>query len=82
MRDRECLVFVEVRYRGSGTFASAAASVDAHKQRKLALTAGFFLSREGRYDNAPVRFDVVAIDRNRGPTPTIEWVKDAFRPNF
>ncbi len=81
MQDRECLVFVEVRYRRSGAFASAAVSVDARKQRKLALAAAFFLRRKRRYVNAPIRFDVVAIDRDRGSTPTIEWIRDAFRPD-
>ena len=81
MQDRECLVFVEVRYRRSGVFASAAASVDAHKQRKLALAAAYFLSRKPRYVNAAVRFDVLAIDSVQGRTRTIDWIKDAFRPN-
>lgn len=83
MQDRECLVFVEVRYRKSsgGAFASAAASVDAHKQRKLALAAAFFLSRERRYVNVPVRFDVVAIDVENDAKTKLEWIKDAFRPN-
>ena len=46
MLDADCLVFIEVRYRKSGSFATAAESVDRRKQRKLALTGAFFLSRK------------------------------------
>lgn len=85
MRDREYLVFVEVRYRKHGkssNFASAAASVDRRKQRKLALTAALFLSRGRRYVNFPVRFDVVAIDVAGDGTASLDWIKDAFRPEY
>lgn len=80
MLDDECLVFVEVRYRKAGQFASAVESVDARKQRKLALAAAVFLSRKRHYTNYPVRFDVVAIDAVDNATPRLEWITDAFRP--
>jgi putative endonuclease len=81
MLDADCLAFIEVRYRKSGAFATAAESVDRHKQRKLALTAAFFLSRKDRYANCPVRFDVIAIDRV-GTSKTLSWIRDAFRPDI
>ena len=76
----QSLVFVEVRSRKNSRFASAAESVDARKQRKLARAAGFFLLREPAFRHHPVRFDVVALD---GPSPeryAIQWLRDAFRP--
>ena len=81
MSEADCLVFVEVRYRQSSRFANALQSVDRRKQKKLARTAAFFLSREPGYANANVRFDVLAIDRKAGRV-TLEWVRDAFRPDF
>ncbi len=80
MLDRACLVFVEVRYRKPNRFASALESIDAHKQRKLARAALFFLGRHKAFRKHTVRFDVVAFD---GPAPeryTLKWLKDAFRP--
>jgi len=80
MRDRDCLVFVEVRYRTSNRFARASLSVDSHKQRKIIRTAALFLARRATYANSKVRFDVVAIDADAHGEQTIEWIKDAFRP--
>jgi putative endonuclease len=81
MLDRATIVFIEVRFRKTSRFISAAHSVDARKQRKLCRTASCFLRRHPRFRNATVRFDVVAFD---GPSQTefeLQWLPDAFRPN-
>lgn len=70
--DGDVLVFVEVRYRASSRFGSAAESVGPHKQRKLARAAQHYLCRNPHV--GPVRFDVVAIDDDE-----IEVIADAFR---
>ncbi len=80
MRHGECLVFVEVRYRGGRRIAAAGVTVDHHKQRKLIRTAALFLARQPRYQDCTVRFDVVAIDADERGRETIEWIRDAFRP--
>lgn len=72
-RDGEVLVFVEVRYRGSTRFGSAAATVGGVKQRKLARAAQHYLGRHPH--DGPVRFDVVALDGD-----DLELIVDAFRP--
>lgn len=72
MRDGEQLVFVEVRYRKSDRYGSAAATVDARKQRRLILTAQHYLQRYR--DTGPCRFDVVGICGNG----SIDWRRDAF----
>lgn len=79
MEDGGCLVFVEVRYRKPGRYASAAESVDARKQCKLQKAALFFLGRHPAWRNHAVRFDVVACD-GTGDGLRLEWIKDAFRP--
>ncbi len=78
MLDRDCLAFIEVRYRRSGNFSTPAATVDARKQRKLLRTAAMFLGRHRGYANHTMRFDVIALT---GPGPIdVEWIRDAFRP--
>ena len=77
MLDGDCLVFVEVRYRRRSRYLDAAASVDRHKQRRLALAAAVFVRSRRRWSSALMRFDVVAFD---GEDPTMVWLRDAFRP--
>jgi len=79
MRDAECLVFIEVRYRSANRYASAALSVDARKQAKIVRTATYFLSRNQYLSDCPVRFDVVAFDSPEDDRDKLQWTKDAFR---
>lgn len=73
MRDRDTLVFVEVRKRARRDFGGAAASVDGIKQMKLVRAARAYLAARVRGPEPPCRFDVVAIEGDR-----IEWIRDAF----
>lgn len=73
MRDGETLVFVEVRLRARGSFASAAESIDVHKQRRIAAAARFYLA--GRPECA-CRFDCVVLDRPSADA--VEWIRSAF----
>lgn len=59
-RDRDEIVFVEVRARASAAFGGAAASVGGAKRRKLITAAKIWL--QARAYAGPCRFDVVAID--------------------
>jgi len=79
MRDRTSLVFVEVRYRSGSRFASAAHSVDARKQARIARTAAMFLRRNSQLSDHPARFDVVAFDSNPNAQCTVQWIKNAFQ---
>ena len=72
MKDGDQWVFVEVRYRRTSVFGSPQATVNAAKQRRIALAAARFLSR---HPDDPARFDVVAVS---GDPPRIEWIRDAF----
>jgi putative endonuclease len=76
MRDGDCLVFVEVRYRKDSRFGSACESVTYNKQRKLLASANHYLQRAG--GSSPCRFDVVGISGDNS-RPTIEWIRDAFQ---
>lgn len=69
------LVFIEVRFRSSSQFGSAAETVTIAKQRKLIKAAQFFLTKHTRLQNCFMRFDVVGVDANH----QIEWIKGAFQ---
>ena len=75
MADGETLVFVEVRLRSPRGFADGAGSVDATKRRKLVQAASMYLADHLAWQEAPCRFDVVAIDGGSGE---IEWLRNAF----
>jgi putative endonuclease len=79
LRDRNCLVFVEVRYRSSNRFASAAHSVDERKQAKIARTAAMFLGKHPGLSDHRIRFDVIAFDRPESDPCELQWTRDAFR---
>lgn len=80
MRDCGCLVFVEVRYRKSGRFASAAESVDQRKQSKLFTAASLFVARHRHFCDLAMRFDVIALDGRSPDRIRLQWLRDAFRP--
>lgn len=71
MRDRQTLVFIEVRQRASLRFGGAIASIDQRKQQKLIVTAQLYLARLPR--TPPCRFDALLVQGER-----IEWIRDAF----
>jgi putative endonuclease len=80
MLDRGCLVFVEVRFRSSGAFSSAAVTVDGRKQSKLVRTAEMFLATRPGFSSRAARFDVVGVDGRANGRHTVEWIRNAFVP--
>ncbi len=76
-RDRDTLVFVEVKTRGGGSAGRPEEAVDEHKRRRLVLLAQAYLGRL-HGEPPPCRFDVVAVERRR-PLPRIRHLRAAFR---
>ncbi|MGD9297496.1 MAG: YraN family protein [Chromatiales bacterium] len=74
MRERDVLVFVEVRFRKNSRFGTPAATVGHIKQRRLVLAAHHYLQRLGR--QPPCRFDIIAITAE--PERQMEWIRNAF----
>ena len=62
-KDKDEIIFVEVRARASREFGGAAASVGGAKRRKLIRAASLWLQVRG-WDGA-CRFDVVAVDAGK-----------------
>ncbi len=81
MDDGDCLVFVEVRYRGKEDFGSGAATVSQTKQNKIIRAAKFFLQKHAINHTVYCRFDVVSItvDKENPKNHKIDWIKDAFQ---
>ena len=75
VRERDVLVFVEVRMRVSSRFGGAAVSVNALKQKRIARAAQHWLFKQYGERWPVCRFDVVAVDGSG----TIEWIRDAFQ---
>ncbi len=75
VREREVLVFVEVRMRGSSRFGGAALSVNSSKQQRIMRAAQQWLFAHYGERWPACRFDVVTVDGSG----TIEWIRDAFQ---
>lgn len=71
MRERDVLVFVEVRHRSGNAFGTAADSITAAKQRRLRLAALLYLQCNG-LEQVPCRFDAV-LSRADG---RLDWLKN------
>jgi len=72
MRERDTLVFVEVRLRNHGGFGDGFDSVTLSKQRRLIMAARHYLATLGTVP--PCRFDVVALQHGTAPA----WMRNAF----
>jgi putative endonuclease len=61
MRDRDVIVFVEVRQRAKETHGTTAETITPYKLQRLQKTALSFLVETFGRDDLPVRFDAVLI---------------------
>ena len=79
-KDRDTIVFVEVKARRSGRFGNPKYAVTLKKQRKISMVALYYL-KAVKQNDAKARFDVVAIDSGQDK-PSIEIVKNAFELSY
>jgi len=79
MRDRDTLVFVEVRYRRQTRYGTAAETVAKSKQVRIIRCAQYYMHCHHAWNDA-ARFDVVSLE-GKPDNPAIDWLKDAFRPD-
>lgn len=59
-RDKEYLVFCEVKYRKGKRMGGPLEAIDKKKQKRISMAALFYLSSKG-IRHCPCRFDVVGI---------------------
>lgn len=74
-RDRDDLVFIEVKTRESLEYGQPFEAVNKNKKRKISNVAMLYLKR--LKDIPPCRFDVVSVYYEQG-RPEFELIQDAF----
>ncbi len=74
MRERDALIFVEVRSRQLNNFGTPAITITYQKQQKLLKTAQIYLQRHDLGEKISCRFDVIEILGVNAPL----WIKNAF----
>lgn len=78
-KDKNVLLFLEVKLRSNNRFGSAAEMVTLSKQKKIIKAAEHYLLKKHLSDNVQCRFDVIAIDtKNERQATKIHWIKNAF----
>jgi len=75
-REKNTLVFIEVKTRATRDFGGPAAAVHERKQRQLSKVALTYLNQKKLF-HVPARFDVVAVEL-LPPSPRIEVIRNAF----
>jgi putative endonuclease len=75
-RDKQSLVFVEVKTRSSRSFGSPKWAITPKKQKAISMTALYYLKMTNQND-VDARFDVVSI-MLQGEDTQIELVRNAF----
>lgn len=73
MKDKDQVVFVEVRWRADGSFGGAAASIGLAKQRRVRAAAQLWLQQRYGSSWPACRFDVCALSNQ-----TSDWIQNAF----
>lgn len=76
-KDRNELVFVEVKTRSSASHGLPAQAVNKRKQGQIIKAAQTFLMETSLHDH-PARFDVVAIQVGREEKTEINHIRNAF----
>ena len=77
MRDGNCLVIVEVRYRHSRHYGGAIATITPSKQQRIGRATQHFLQQHPQLKRLALRFDVLALSGELAD-PDIDWRKQAF----
>lgn len=71
--DGRYLVFVEVKFRSSGTAGTALEAIDRKKAAQVRRVAEFYLYKKKYPENTPCRFDAAGVDGE-----VITYIKNAF----
>ncbi len=75
-KDKKTIVFVEVKTRRSMSYGSARLAITPRKQRKISMTALYYLKSNHQMDQ-DARFDVVTV-QSIGATQEIDLIQNAF----
>ena len=75
-KDKNTIVFVEVKSRRSVQFGNPKQAVTLQKQKKISMVALYYLKTTDQ-STAKARFDVVTVISNRDK-PQVDIIKNAF----
>jgi putative endonuclease len=75
-RDRDTIVFVEVKSAGGPAFGDPATWIPPRKQKRIIQASLVYVMAKG-LAVAPVRFDIITVN----PDKKVFHVRDAFRPD-
>ncbi|MBQ6824779.1 MAG: YraN family protein [Clostridia bacterium] len=75
-KDKDCLVFCEVKTRSKGMIAAPQESVTYAKQQKMIKTALCWLQSKDM--DQPMRFDVIAVTADEKGKLAVEHLENAF----
>jgi putative endonuclease len=75
-RDRDTIVFVEVKTRRAGSMASPADGLTPKKRTRLVKAASHYLTSKQLWDE-PCRFDLAAVT-DHGTSMDVEHIENAF----
>ena len=76
MKDKETIVFVEVKFRKSASAGYALDAIDFRKRKQICRIAFQYVMLNDRHTQHKYRFDCIGIDGDR-----IKYVKNAFDMN-
>ncbi len=76
-RDKNCLVFCEVKTRSPGMIASPQESVTPAKQQKMIKTAQFYIAAE-KCGDMEMRFDVLAVTADEKGRLSVEQLENVI----
>ncbi len=77
MCERDCTVFVEVRYRNNAAHGDGVDSVGSAKRTKLLRAAQVWLLQHPQRAAQACRFDVIACSGTLDK-PAFDWIRNAF----
>lgn len=80
-REKQTLIFIEVKTRRTTKFGPPAAAVTSRKQAQISRVALEYLNTYDLFDTS-ARFDVVSIVMPIGKEPVIEIIKNAFELQY
>lgn len=78
MKQKDVLVFVEVRLRNNLYYATAIESITPAKQKKMIKTALHYLQQQQLLDKVTCRFDVIGQNQDQ----RFYWIKDALEVQY
>ena len=79
MQDRNCTVFVEVRYRKNTDFLNPLESINQKKVNNIINCCNFYIQKSKAGVDS-YRFDIITITGEL-KNPEIEWYENAFSQN-